>query len=249
MDAFTIIACGMILCIAAMIQATVGFAYALFATPLLVWIGIPLQQAIVIVSIGSMIQSVAGVRSLHALIPWKDALTATALSIIFLLIGLFILKKLIALDSRYILFTVGSALCLLVLFQLLYKPQPVTKIHWVYTALAFSLSGIFSGTVGMGGPPLVLWVMAHDWAPAKMRGFYFANFLTFIPIMIGLMCVLPGFGSMKKPVLTGLAFAPVIYLGSLVGMMIGDRISKKRLYNLTCIFLLATGISAMIASL
>jgi hypothetical protein len=101
----------------------------------------------------------------------------------------------------------------------------------------------------MGGPPMVLWVMAHDWTPAKIRGFYFANFLTFIPVMIGLMYALPEFGSLKRPVLIALAFAPVIGLGSYVGLKIGNRMSSVTLYNLTCIFLLITGISAIVSSL
>lgn len=249
MDITTIIICGLTLFSAAILQSAVGFGYALFATPILVWSGIPLQEVIVIIAMGTFIQSAAGVRSLREHIPWKHALTATALRVVWLIIGLLILKKLILLDVRYILFTVGSVVVLLVLLQLIFKPKPVEKIHWAYTFLAFSSSGIFAGTLGMGGPPLVLWVMAHDWPQEKTRAFYFATFLTFIPILILLMRILPGFGPLTKPIVTGLAFSPVIYAGSLLGLLIGKRMSKKRLYLLTCIFLMAMGVSAMLSSL
>lgn len=249
MDIFTIIICGLTLYTAAIIQSSVGFGYALFATPLLVWSSIPLQEVIVIIAIGTFIQSAAGVRNLRSHIPWKQALVATALRVVWLVVGLLVLKKLITLDLKYILFTVGSVICLLVVVQLIFKPKPGAKIHWIYTALAFSASGIFAGTLGMGGPPLVLWVMAHDWQSQKTRGFYFATFLTFIPILIFLMSVLPGFGPLTRPIITGLAFFPVIYAGSLIGLLIGNRMSKSRLYNLTCFFLIAMGISAMVSAL
>ncbi len=250
MDTFSaIIFCGIILCLAAMIQAAVGFAYALFATPLLVWIGIPLHQVIVMVSVGSLLQSVAGVRSLHASIPWKEVGMATALSIVGLIAGLIILRQIISLDPRYILMIVGTALSVLVVVQLIFKPRQVDKVKWPYTVLAFLLSGVFSGTIGMGGPPLVLWVMAHDWEPAKIKGFYFASFLLFIPIMIVLMAILPGFGPLSKPILLSLAYFPLIYAGSLVGLKIGNQLSRRKLYVVTCIFLFITGISTIISAL
>ncbi|NOU36302.1 MAG: sulfite exporter TauE/SafE family protein [Kiritimatiellaceae bacterium] len=249
MSLITVILSGCVLGAAAVVQGSVGFGYALLATPLLVWLGIPLQQVIVMVAVGSLIQSFFGVRCLYASIPWRQAWIATGLRVVWLLAGLLILKKLITLDSRYIRFTVGAIICLLVGIQAVWKPKPVDKIHWGYTATAFSASGLLAGMVGMGGPPLVLWVMAHDWPPEKIRGFYFATFLTFIPIMIGMMFVLPGFGPLWMSVLTGLAFAPVIYCGGRIGLALGHRMSRKRLYCLTCVCLLATGISAMVSSL
>lgn len=249
MNGVTIIEMGCVLAFSAVIQSSVGFGYALFATPLLVWLGIPLQKVVVVVAIGSVIQSVFGVRRLHASIPWKEAWTATALRIVWLLAGLLILKKLITLDSGKIRFVVGAILCLLVGLRVFLRPVPVPKVHWFHTAIAFSASGLLAGMVGMGGPPLVLWTMAHDWPPEKIRGFYFATFMTFIPIMVGLMCVLPWFGPLGSSILTGLAFAPAVYLGSRVGLAIGGRLSSQRLYVLTCICLMATGISAMASSI
>jgi uncharacterized protein len=248
MDANLIILAGIILGAAATVQASVGFGFALFSTPLLVWLGIPLQQVIVIVAIGSLTQSVFGVRRLHASIPWRQAWAATALRVLWLLAGLYILKNLITLDPRKIRFVVGAVLCVLVGLRMFWRPVPVERVHRLYTFAAFSASGLLAGMVGMGGPPLVFWTMAHDWPPEKIRGFYFATFMTFIPIMVGLMCILPWFGPLGSSVLTGLAFAPAVYLGSRIGLAAGARLSRQRLYALTCICLMATGISAMVSS-
>jgi uncharacterized membrane protein YfcA len=239
---------GLVLGAAAMVQASVGFGFALFATPLLVWLGIPLQKVIVMVAIGSLTQSVFGVRELRSSIPWRQVWSATLLRIVWLLAGLVILKSLITLDPAKIRFFVGAVLCVLVGIRMLWNPVPVQKIHWLYTFGAFSASGLLAGMVGMGGPPLVFWAMAHDWPPEKIRGFYFATFMTFIPVMVLLMCFLPWFGPLGRAVWTGLAFAPAVYLGSRMGLVAGARLSKQRLYTLTCICLLATGISAMVSS-
>lgn len=248
MDLTTIILTSVVLAVAAMVQASVGFAFALFSTPLLVWIGIPLEKVIIMVAAGSLTQSIFGVRRLHASVPWRQAWAATLLRILWLLAGLYILKTLIACNPQYIRFVVGAVLCVLAGLRVFWKPKRVASIHWIYTFLAFSASGLLAGITGMGGPPLVLWTMAHDWPNEKIRAFYFATFMTFIPIMIGLMCLLPWFEPLWGSLLAGLAFVPAIYLGSRVGLMLGERMSADRLHVLTLACLEVMGISAMVSA-
>ncbi len=249
MSLLTVVLSGVILGLAAVVQGAVGFGYALFATPLLVWVGIPLQKVIVLVAIGSMVQSATGVRSLHTSVPWREALTATAVRMMWVLVGLFFLKKLVTLNPEYIQLTVGCLLCLLVVLQFFWRPHPVEKVHWSATLFAFSASGILAGMAGMGGPPLVLWAMAHNWSAGKTRGFFFAAFLTFIPLQIVLLCLTFGFSTLWPAIAMGFCFAPVIYGGSLIGLSLGHKMSKERLTKLTYLCLLVTGISAILSSL
>ncbi|MFA5689829.1 MAG: TSUP family transporter [Kiritimatiellales bacterium] len=249
MDFITILLTACTLCFAAVIQSAVGFAFALFSTPVLIWIGIPLHKVIVIVAAGSMMQSFAGVRKLKAFIPWKDAIISTALRVIWLFAGLFILKHLVGLEARYIKLAVGSVLCLLVLIQYFWRPKPAETIHWIFSFIAFSLSGLLAGIAGMGGPPLVLWTMAHNWPPERTRGFFFATFLTFIPLQLMLLCLLPGIEPLWTTLLAGFAFAPVVVIGSSIGLALGRRMSRQRLYSVTCICLLLMGTVAIVSSL
>ncbi len=87
MELFDIIAAGVILTLASMLQSVVGFGYALFATPLLVWIGLPLPSVITLVATCSMLQAMAGVRNLRAAVPWRLSLTATGVRLAGLPIG------------------------------------------------------------------------------------------------------------------------------------------------------------------
>lgn len=70
-------AIGVVLLIAAVGQSAVGFGFALFATPALVWLGVDLPHAIALVSTCSMIQSAMGARELRASVPAAWALWKT----------------------------------------------------------------------------------------------------------------------------------------------------------------------------
>jgi uncharacterized membrane protein YfcA len=238
---------GIIVCLAGIAQSAIGFGYALFATPLLVWTGLPLPGIIALVATGSMIQATIGARKLHAEVPWRLSLTASAIRLSCVLVGLFLLKRLVSLDADYIRLVIGGILCLLAGIQLLWRPHPVKSMHWGWGGLAFAASGLLSGLCGMGGPPLVLWSMAHDWSTRKTRGFLFAVFAISIPVQIGLMCLTFDL-SVLRDVALGIAFLPLIYLGTVIGLPIGNRMTKEKLRSIAYAILLVIGVSAVVPS-
>ena len=61
-------------------------------------------------------------------------------------------------------------------------PPGRTATFWA----AFS-SGFLAGVVGMGGPPLVLWVMRQKWTSSRQRCFLWLSFLLVMPLQIVLM--------------------------------------------------------------
>jgi len=123
-----IVAAGVILTLASMLQSVVGFGYALFATPLLVWIGLPLPSVITLVATCSMLQALTGVRNLRAAVPWRLSVIATGIRLAGLLFGLFLLKRLVVLEKDQIRAVIGVILCVLVVVQLLWQPHPVRKL-------------------------------------------------------------------------------------------------------------------------
>ena len=248
MGILNIIQVGVIICLAGMAQSAVGFGYALFATPLLVWIGMPLPNIIALVATCSMIQSTIGARKLHASIPWRLSLTATGVRLGGVILGLLLLKRLVALDADHIRTVIGGILCLLVVVQLIWRPQPVKAMHWVWGTLAFIMSGLLAGICGMGGPPLVLWSMAHDWSTQKTRGFLFTVFATSIPVQIFLMVLTFGTAILWSVAL-GIAFFPLVYLGTLIGLPVGNRMTKDTLRRIAYALLLIIGTSAVVPAI
>lgn len=245
MEILSIIQVGVIICLAGMAQSAVGFGYALFATPLLIWIGMPLPNIVVLVATCSMIQSILGIRKLQSAVPWRLSFTASGVRLGGVVFGLLLLKRLVALDTAWIRTVIGGILCLLVVIQLIWRPQPVKAMHWIWAALAFVMSGVLAGICGMGGPPLVLWSMAHDWSSQKTRGFLFAVFATAIPVQIFLMVLSFGTSILSSAAL-GVALFPLVYLGARVGLPIGNRMEKDTLRRLAYVILLLIGMSAVI---
>jgi len=248
MGIFDIILAGLILCVAGIAQSAVGFGYALFATPLLLWIGIPLPDTITLVATCSMGQAIISARKLREHVPWKLSLTATAVRVASVLIGLFLLKQLVTLDTSYIRLTIGCILCLLTIIQLVWKTKTVQALHWGWAGLAFFSSGILAGICGMGGPPLVLWAMAQDWSTKKTRGFLFAVFATAIPIQLILLTITFG-TSILKDIAIGVAFIPLTFVNTAIGLPIGNRWPKKKLKRIAYATLLIIGVSAIVPSI
>jgi uncharacterized protein len=238
-----IVGIAIVLCIAGIIQSAAGFAYALFATPLLLIIGMPLPETITIVSICSFIQSSLGAFHLRKSIPWKVSSIAITVRVISIGIGLLILYKLSNQNINDIKFIIGCIICGLVILKLSIKVNVKEKLHWIWGAVSFSGSGILSGLCGMGGPPLVLWTIAHDWPVKKTRGFLFSVFAASIPPQILLLYLTFG-NDILYAALTAICYFPAVLLGTKIGMPIGNRLPKSILQKIVYTILIIIGLSS-----
>lgn len=237
-----------IIFLAVTLQSIIGFGFALFATPLLVLAGFPLPSTVVLVSTCSLLQSLIGAYRLREEIPWRKALTATLIRSLCVICGIFLLKRLVSTHTEQIRLVIGLILCGLVVLQTLCRPKPAANLHWGWGGLAFASSGLLSGLCGMGGPPLVIWLMAQDWTTKQNRGFLFAVFATAIPLQIVLMSL--SFGkTILQSVLLGFIMLPLIYLGSCVGLPLGNRLNKEHMRSFAYAILLIIGISAVAPAL
>ena len=237
-----------IISLASAIQSAVGFAFALFATPLLLWTGVPLPNAITIVAVCSCAQSILGATHLRKSVPWRPFLTATPIRLIALAAGLLILKRITALDVGDIRMVVGFVLCVLVGIQSFGWFRPAGEIHWIWSGLAFTSSGLLAGMCGMGGPPLVLWTMAKQWPVKTSRGFLFANFAALVPVQLGLLYLSFGTVILHSLGTAGL-LTPAVFLGALIGLPIGNRLPKPLLRTIVNLILFVIGISSIVGPL
>jgi len=247
-DPVILLLVGCILALAGMLQSVVGFGSALFATPLLIWLGIPLPDSITIIATCSTIQAMLGMTKLRHHIPWKQSLYSVIVRIITTLVGLFFLKALVILEPSDIKGIIGGILCLLVVFQFVWQPHPVDSMHWSWSLLAWGSSGFLSGFCGMGGPPLIFWAMQHNWNTRKIRGFMFAVMTLSTPFQLFLLCITFGSDIIKSFCL-GLLFFPIVYIASHIGLSLGDRMPKAILRRVMLIILLVIGIGAILQSI
>ena len=237
-----------VLTICATIQSTVGFAFGLFAIPPLVWLKLELPAAITLVLTASFIQTCWATCTLRTDIRWRPALMAMTVRGLTLPIGVGLLQLIAVLDRSQVGLILGAVLLVIVAILWLWQVEPADRLHPGWGWLAFSVSGLMLGSLGMGAPPMVVWVMAHNWTSRQMRAFLLLNMLVCAPIQLLLMS-LTFSGMISKPLLLGLALSPAVLVGTKVGLGIGQRLSRRSLQALAYGLLVVIAIGSMVGPL
>jgi uncharacterized membrane protein YfcA len=121
---------------------------------------------------------------------------------------------------------------------------PRERLPFIWDLLAFALSGVMLGMIAMGGPPVVLWLMAHDWGARKTRAFMAALFLLAAPVQVALLWWKLG-AEVADAFLCGLGMSPLVVAGSLLGIRLGNRLDRQRLRRAILLFLFLTALVSL----
>lgn len=227
-----------------LLQGAVAFGFGLLIVPLLMIIGLPVPMVLTVSLICTAFQALSGVHRLRHAVPWRVVGVSFLVRAMTLLAGIWVLTHLADCPMDSIKFWVGAVVLLLAIVQSIWQPRPRPRLHPVWDGLAFASSGFTGGLCAMGGPPLVLWVMAHDWPTDRTRAFLFAAFMSTVPLQIGVLYwtfghdVLRGLG-------WGLLLSPAVLAGSWVGLRVGERFSKALLRRLAFVVLSAIALNSM----
>ena len=240
----TYVVFGTILCAGSLLQGMVGFGFGLFSVPLLVWAGAPLSVAVATMSICSFSQSLLGSFTLRRSIRWKEALWANGLRWLFMPLGIWILLHIDTLSRDQIKQIIGAVLLGVLLVRVCVKVAPREHIHPLWGWIAFSVSGILNGMVGMGGPPLVLWLMAHGWSNQEFRAFTQMVFTLGIPFQLAVLAWMS-----PSPILQDMGMAvfyiPFVLGAGFLGIRLGNLFSKDLLRRTALTLLFGTSFLAM----
>lgn len=158
------------------------------------------------------------------------------------------LGVLVELGTARVKQVVGVILLLALGMQWLLKIKPRQHIGVGWTLIAGAASGLTAGLVGMGGPPVVLWVMAHDWPAKKSRAFLWATFMMLIPFNLVLLVIKFGSG-MWGSCLIGLCLSPLVVLGSELGQRVGELMNRHRLRSAALLLLLVLALVSILGPL
>ncbi len=241
-----IVLTGVILFVCSTIQGAVGFAFNIFAIPMLIWSGLSLPQAITVTSIPIFMQSLTSTYKLRKYIKWKDVAKGTFFRYLGLPLGIYLLTLINDFDKNNIKQIVGIVILLIVAVQLLFKVKPKEEIGWFWSILSFLSSGIFLGMISMGGPPVILWVMAHRWNALEIRAFLSALFFLASPFLLVLLYY--NFGKeLVYYFVIGLSFTPVVILGTLFGVKLGNLLDHKKLKRIVMSLLVLTSIVSIVS--
>lgn len=240
MEVETFIAVALVMFAGSLLQSSAGFGYGMFAIPLLMLLGVSSFDAIAILSVCSFAQTLPGMLALRRHLGWRALATPLLLAAIFMPIGIYLLSVINVLEPSVVRQVFGCLILLVLALHSLAKVAPRERLHPGWGALAGSCSGFMSGMSGMGGPPLIMWIMAHTWSSERSRASVWVFFTLLTPIQLGGLWHRFGPSILDASLLASL-LAPLSLLGLLPGLWIGRRIPKPTLRRLSygLIFIIA----------
>lgn len=233
-----------ILLASSVVQGAVGFAGGLFSIPLLMLTGIPLPEAVSINMIASTVQNALGAWRLRREIDFRGAFRPTMLRFLALPFGVWTLYLVGSSNKDLASQVVGVIILAILAIQWLLSVPPQDKLHWGWEIAAFLGGGFLLGLCGMGGPVMVLWVMAHRWPVIRAKAFLYYLFATgMIPQALLLWLF---FGDrIFTAFWLGVLSIPALVVGMLIGLWIGSQLPDHVIRRLTVGVLVAIAVSSI----
>lgn len=229
-----------IVLIASILQTSTGFGFSIMATPLLLLLFFP-QEAIQINIILSLIISLSLIRSIRNevdLLLLKRLILSSVFGVPFGIL-IYILININA-------FKIGVAVLLLALTVLLICNFRVRQTR-NRDYLTGGLSGLFTTSIGMPGPPLLLYFTGTDTGKNKLRATTLAFYLFIYLISLITQIIFTGTSMLIWK--SSLYAVPAVLLGLFIGQFIYKWINQRIFRVFTYILLSCTGIYLLIQSL
>lgn len=231
-----------ILCLSVALQSMVGFGLGLVSIPLLLMQGYPLQESVFLGLSVSLFSSLVAARQMGDRLPWRQSAVASGYRVIGAVPGLWLAHMTRGMSPELLKGLIGIVVGVGVLAQALKMLRPKSSLpegtppSARLAPWAFLSSGVMTGWLGMGGPPLVFWQLTGRPSPSETRGFLFGVYLMTIPFQLAVMVAsAPREMSSLFPLL--LAVAPLTWATAKVSLRWGDRLSSTALSWASLIFL------------
>ena len=233
--------------VSAIVQAAIGFGSGLIGIPLLIWAGMPIEAALALMSGAGVSQLTAKLWHYRSEVPWRLVFWPMGVArLIGYMPGFVLLWFLAGASTGIVKQAVGGMILFALLLQLGFRVKPRERLARGWAWLAGLTGGVAAGAIGMGGPPLVLWAVAHDWPAKRARVFLWASFWFVMPIQIAVLILM--FDPMAQLKLTGVGVLtlPVGILGTAAGLWLGNRLPERELRWAMIGFLVLLGLGCLL---
>lgn len=218
----------LIIFFASLVQSTIGFGFGIIAVPLLTTFYLVPEIALPLSATTAVTQSLYGVIRFRKLIRVKEILVYSLCCNTGMVAGVFSLRALTRFNSDLFGIIIGSILLILISLRLFLRIQPRDSVPWYWGATALLIGGFICGLAGVGGPIIVLWVMAHKWDNDRIRVTLWSVFLLMTVLQIFAYWL--AFGNIAiRGVLSGLIVLPVVLAASFIGIFTGSKLKDKSL--------------------
>lgn len=239
-----------ILMLSVALQSVVGFGLGMVSIPLLLGQGLPLNHAVFLGLSVSLFSSLVAWRQMGDDLPWRESATASAYRLVGIVPGLGLAYLTAGMSSAALKGLIGLVVGAGVVAQVGKmvcggaSVPPGTPPSPRLAPMAFLSSGVLTGWLGMGGPPLVFWQLTGRATSRHTRGFLFGVYLFTLPCQLALMFWADPEGlSTLFPVL--LFNAPLTWWVGTRSLALGDRISVVRLQWVSLLFLAGLAVRSL----
>ncbi len=238
----------LVLSLGIFVQSATGFAAGLLIVPALLWFGYTIPAAQCSLLVATIPQNVWGVWSLRRSISFRQVIWPGLGRLVFFPAGVCVLRAMESLESETIRQIVGGVVILVTLAIVRFRPEPRPALNPLWALLAFPASGFLQGLVGMGGPPMVFWVQAHDWGTKQTRAFLFSMYL--ISILPALLILYAFFGErIVQAGIVAVCMIPLLLVVTYFGLSFGSKLGRERLRRVSLVLLFLMGLAGLAAPL
>jgi uncharacterized membrane protein YfcA len=228
---------------ASTIQASTGFGFALVALPFLMIVFGP-KTAVGISMIVSFCSLFALLQKVKAHIQWGIIRILLLGMIIGLPAGVAAFSK-IEVDTLKLFINIAIViLSILMVCRIKFNIDSDNKKWQLMTGIA---SGFLTNTLGMPGPPVILFLSNMSLSKEKQRATMVAYFvLTYMFSLITMFKL----GNFQPTIfLTAVALVPFSFIGLFIGCRIFDRISPGKFRKVVSVFLMITAFYSIATTL
>ena len=244
MDISTWAVPAVVLALGALVQSAAGFGFSLMAVPLLMAAGYALPEAAVMGVIGSTVHRIVAVRHLRGNVDWPTLRPMMITGVAALPLGLCLLSTVSSFQQTLARQVIGACILLLVSVQWFGRTKPRETVPKAWGHVAAFSAGVLAGFANIGGPPIVLWILAHRWTNEKIRVTNLAFSLVFIPLQLIAWPIMFGWPAVRAGGIA-LAMTPLVLAGTWLGMKLGTRLGVGPLRLTVRILLLVIALAAV----
>lgn len=248
LEPMELLSCAGVVLLGSYLQSMVGFAFTLFVVPVLLLLGWEMPEAVGIAFVGSLAQRAMAVHYHFADVPWRKLWPLMIAGLIAVPVGVLLLKILSQRSQPIVQQVVGSVVIGLVVLRALLRTPPREEVPLSWGLAAAAASGVLNGFANIGGPPIILWVHAHQWHNERLRATTAAFSLALAPAQLALFIAFLG-TPMLWALLKGVILIPAIALGAAIGLRMGDRLSVTLLRRATGLLLVCLGATLILKPL
>lgn len=230
----------LIVIVASSLQTSTGYGFSIVGTPFLLLV-FPFHEAIQINIILSICLSAVMIYSIRNEIDFTLLKRLVYGSPAGLLAGIFIY---LFMDTALI--KLGVGIIVLILTMLLISNLTVKRTGFKDTA-AGGLSGLLTTSIGVPGPPLLLYFSGARMDKTVLRSTTLAFYLFVYTISLIMQIT---FGETNSEIWISSALAlPALFIGVALGRLVFKKITQKVFLNITYVILIFTGIYLVITSI